>query len=1096
MLPGFSGHLVSEQFIEQRLTDALGMATAERFREGLTRWLHSQRTAGPASSERSLLHHGAHSLLALLGFSGFDQERPLAHGGLSVSARAGAASIVLIVSRYGEPLDPLWRVAVNEAATRQAEWCLLFNGTHARLINADRVASRRFVEFDLEAAGDDERTGAALQLLAHANSLLADSRATHSTTALVEASDAHGHQVCRSLRQGVLDAAAQVAGALFARARRATIDEAFAQALTLVYRLLFLFFAEARGLVPMWHAVYRDSYSVQRLCALTDDSSSRGLWEAVQAVGRLAHAGCHAGDLRVTAYNGRLFAPSRAPLVELPKLAEDAARRALVALSTRPAADREGREPIAYRDLGVEQLGAVYETLLDYTPTVVFDPDRRATPTVTLDVGASARKRTGSFYTPEPIVRYLVRQTIGPLVCDATPEQILALRVLDPSMGSGAFLVGACHYLAEAYAEALVLEGRCHATDLGPPEHSAIRRLIAERCLFGVDINPMAVQLAQLSLWLTTLSSDRPLGFLDHHLVTGDSVLGVWLSALRQPPTRRRTPQDTPLLPDDPVTPMLRDLLPLRFSLNNDPTDTVEQVRRKERALADLSATHSPLSRWKQVADLWIARWLSTDLNDLSTLFPALADAILTGHGPLPARTATPFLQRAAAAATMHRPFHWELEFPEVFFTSDGQRRGDGGFDAIVGNPPWEMLRNDASTESSPSIGSAARQVRFARDAGIYRALGDGHVNCYQLFLERSLALLRPQGRIGMVLPWGLAADQGSAALRHLLFTSCRVEHLVGFENRKAIFDIHRSVRFVLLTGQSGTPTGEFRCRLGETDPATLEDACDDRGREHSGWWPLRMSPQLLDTISGPDLAIPDVRTPLDLAIVERLTSRFRRLGDIDGWQASFGRELNATDDRDVLAPGARRAVPVVEGKHLDPFRVRVADARVSMSDADADARLGGRHARMRLAYRDVASASNRQTLIAAMLPAQVASTHTVLCLKTALPRRAQWFLCGLFNSFVVNYLVRRRVATHVTTTIVERLPVPTESEAGAGFGAIAAAARLLAREWQAEVAAELEGRVARLYALTVEEYAHILTTFPLADTAARDAAMRVFSQW
>src|SRR6185437_14729037 len=152
------------------------------------------------------------------------------------------------------------------------------------------------------------------------------------------------------------------------------LDDAFEQALTIVYCIVFLLFAEARALVPMWHPVYRQSYSLDALrAAVEHPNGAAGLWDALRAIARLAHAGCRAGDLRVTAFNGRLFAPARTPLAERRDLDDEAARRAVIALSTRPAPDRAGRERIAYGDLDVEQLGAVYETLLDYQPAPAAD---------------------------------------------------------------------------------------------------------------------------------------------------------------------------------------------------------------------------------------------------------------------------------------------------------------------------------------------------------------------------------------------------------------------------------------------------------------------------------------------------------------------------------------------------------------------------------------------------------------------------------------------------------------------------------------------------------------------------------------------------
>jgi hypothetical protein len=183
---------------------------------------------------------------------------------------------------------------------------------------------------------------------------------------------------------------------------------------------------------------------------------------------------------------------------------------------------------------------------------------------------------------------------------------------------------------------------------------------------------------------------------------------------------------------------------------------------------------------------------------------------------------------------------------------------------------------------------------------------------------------------------------------------------------------------------------------------------------------------------------------------------------------------------------------------------------------ADASQLLGTRHRRARLAYRDVASATNRVTLIAALLPAGCVSTHTLFCLKTPLTRREQYFLCGLFNSLVVNYLVRLRVTTHVTTAIVERLPVPLRGAAPRAFEEIAAIARLLSRGPQRATAerrggsgadrlaagsrdthavAALNARVAQLYRLSKEEFAHVLDTFPLVARDERDRALVEFSR-
>lgn len=1113
MLSGFSGHLVSESFLEQLLIETPGTTALRAARGDLARWRSACQALGPASSLRALLEVGAEPFVRVLGFSGIRQVEA-SKGAIAATLSGAAEPVALVVAGWDDRLDGLWRIALVHGRRVGASWCLLFNGTHARLIGTRRVYSRRYAELDLDIAADDERTLAALWTLMHAGAFAGRGGRGSVLDDLVDTSEQYAVAVCRSLRDGVLEASAHILGALIGGAEkswpgapargsrsRTVIDGTFEQALTIVYRILFLLFAEARGLVPLWHPVYRKSYSVEALRAEAErEQGSPGLWDALRAVCRLAHAGCRAGDLRVTPFNGRLFAPSRTPLVERRALDDEAARRAVLALSTRPAADRAGREPIAYRDLGVEQLGAVYETLLDYEPQIVEAPrpSRHASgATVSLKAGSGLRKGSGAFYTPQPIAHYLVRRTLEPLVREAAPDRILELRVLDPAMGSGAFLVAACGYLAHAYEAALFRSGGCHPSDVGPQEHAAIRRVIAERCLYGVDLNPMAVQLARLSLWLATLSADRPLSFLDHHLQVGDSLLGAWVASLRRPPEPRRpraAPTEMlPLFEEAAIGDAVRGAMPVRFTLASGPSDTLEHVREKERALAKLGSRDAALSKWKRIADLWCARWFSTDGEVPAAAFAALSDAILTGRGALPKSTAERYLGESEAIASARRFFHWELEFPEVFFDAGGERLAAPGFDAVIGNPPWDMIRADAGSAANRAraridIGST---LRFTREAGVYSCRPAGHANRYQLFVERVITLTRAGGRFGLVLPSGAATDHGGGSLRRLLFSRCAVDAVVGFDNRQGVFPIHRGVRFLLMSATGGAPTTEIGCRLGEHSPAVLDTGGDEAGTS-GPWFPVSVTPALLERLSGDGLAIPDLRSPIDVAVAERAAALFPALGDERGWAARFGRELNATDDRACFMP-AGHGLPVVQGRQIDPFHADIEAATCSISAREAQRRLASRHLRPRLAYRDVASPTNRVTLIAALLPAGCVSTHTVFCLRTRLALRAQHFLCGLFNSFILNYLARLRVTTHVTTAIVEQLPVPCEAHAPAAFSEIAAIARQLGRRRDPAAFARLNARVAEIYQLTREELRHVLGTFPLVPAEERDGALREF---
>ncbi len=1095
MLAGFAGRLLSEAFLEAHLTTPIaGDATAVR-RE-LIRWRRTSTSLGPASSLRTMLSAGMSPIAVALGYAAPDS---IDIGGDAATAtlRTDAVPVAVAVVGWGAPLDPAWHLAAATAVRRSARWTILFNGTNVRVIDAGRPFARRYADFNLDHALDDPTAFEVFWQVVNRNALGAPHGSDGSLDTLVAASDSFAAGVCESLKTSVLAASDNVLNALLSGRRRQAVDpstlpDAFEQALTIVYRVVFLLFAESRGLMPIWHPVYRDSYSTDALRAAAESlGRPRGLWDTLRAMARLAHAGCAAGDLRVTAFNGRLFAPARTPLAERRTLDEESAKRAVLALSTRRSA-AGGRERISYRDLGIDQLGVVYQTLLDYQPIVEASPKPRR---VALQPGSGVRKATATFYTPQPLADHLARQTLGPLVAGRTPEEILRLRIVDPAMGSGAFLIAACHALADAYERALIEAGACHASDLGGQERAAIRRAIAERCLYGVDLNPMAVQLARLSLWLTTLAAEKPLTFLDHRLQAGDSLLGVWLAALVRAPgpgNRRRRRSEDPQLFDTPdFNEAVRQALPVRFSFESAPDDTIDAVRAKERAFSALNSQASALSKWRRIADLWFAASISAD-RELTTpgVFWAIADLILGHGGTLPGRLCEAYIEKADGIARRHRPFHWELEFPEVFFDADGRRLPSAGFDAVISNPPWKVLRNDPSTGGRNASGRAAAIVRFTREAGIYSAQSGGHANCYQLFAERALSLCRSGGRLGLLLPSGFATDHGSAALRRRLLTGCDVDHIAGFENSLGVFPIHRSVRFVLVTASTGRPTESIACRFGLTAPSDLE-AHALKGRDARA---VTVSSGLLERLSGSQLTIPWFRGPADVAIAERAASLFPRLDDPRGWGARFGRELNATEDRSAFS-GPRSGLPVVEGKMVRAFTVDLNAATLSIARGDARRLLSDRrYERARVAYRDVAGSTNKWTLIAAILPADCVSTHTLFCLRTSLPLRDQHLLCGLFNTFIVNHLVRLQVTTHVTTSVVEGLPIPIRKAAPTAGRTIAALARTLAKRHDARAFAHLQAATAALYQLTREEFEYVLSTFPLVDEEIRRDALRAFT--
>ena len=1100
------GDLIVSALLERHLVDeAPGTACPSSFTGRLPHWWRRlQSVAGPATPPRVLFDVGVRPLIEPLGlaWTHLDAQPHGVAALLHAADRQGSPLALLWCSSWHAPLSSASRRALAASLPAQVPWACVFTGHELAVVDATRPWSRRALRLPLALLPDDTRCQ---QLLC---SLLSPHGLDHALRALTGPSDAYGAAVCASLGDRVLEAI-ELLLTQWSTAHAST--DALGQALTIVYRVLFLYFAEARGLLPVWNRRFRESYSIEALRdRLLTTHQARGTWDALQAMTRLARAGCHIDDLHVTAFNGRLFAPAMAPLADHAPVSDAVAARLVLGLGTTAHASMP--EPIRFADLGVEQLGAVYERVLDYVPA-----PRGAT--VALARTGTARKVSGSFYTPRSLTDFLVRRTLAPLVEGRSSRDILALRVLDPAMGSGAFLVAACRYLTDRLEQALADEGECRDEEGSEARRAALSRTVAERCLYGIDLNPTAVQLARLSLWMATLAGDRPLTFLDHHLVVGNSLVGAWLHDLSRPPVPARdegAPSPDARLPfgEAPRHHLARWLLPHRHALADTPSDSVEAVREKEQRLQSLSSQDSPLARWWKGADLWCGLALGT-----TRLTPGLYSELQWHAAQRSTALSSPALDTLAAPlerqARSHRACHWELQFPEVFLDGDGWPRADAGFDAIIGNPPWEMLRADSGTgDEREAQRPASRQAAaFLRQSGHYRLQGRGHTNHYQLFIERVLRLLAPGGRFGLLVPSGLESDAGSAHLRRALFDSTTLDTWVGFDNRHAIFPIHRSVQFLAIAGTRGGTTPLLPLMRGVTDPQVLgrwPDLPPPATRAASacegGSAPLTVHRKFLDDWDPDTCTVPALVAPIDLAIASQAL-RQPPLASAEGWQVRFGRELNATDDADIIRPRPADRRPrasgglltVVDGRHVRPFRLDRDGSTREAAREDVRRRLGtgpGPDA-VRVAYRDVASRTNRVTLIAARLPPGVVSTHTVFCSRRILTDEEAWCLVALLNSLVVNYLVRLQVSVHVSSGIMARLPVPCPAP---GMRAqLAAWAHTLSEVPDAETLtdtyADLNAAVAGLYGLSPAEFRHVLAGFPLIAEGLRDLSAGVFDQ-
>lgn len=1068
--PWLEGPLVSSSALHQHLVEhALG-ADEEVVTRAVRRCALVHRRAavrtGPATGASGVWRLLAEPVVRALGWHPSDVSME-AYGVLRVQrvvldGCAGRRAL-LVSLPWGALVGPVARWVCRLALEHRCRWAMVTNAQTWRWLDAGRPFGRQHVGLNLAASASDQRVWEALWIMGHAS---------HHLDAIVALSLTLESSTTRAVR----DAVAEVRQRL-ARQLGAEDDEV----LTHVFRWLFLLFAEARGLTPMSNAIYRDGYALSTL-ARQARSGVRlfGLWDSLQASARLAHAGSRHPLLPVTALNGALFDPATTPTAARRHLPDAVVAPILAALTT----DSRGRDrvPVAFGDLGVEHLGTIYEDVLAGRL-----PDRtRSSPASGRGQAQGlARKQTGTFYTPRSLADHLVVETLAPLVADRPAHDILALRILDPAAGSGAILASAARYLMAAVEAAWLREGCGGPLDVPAGERARVVRQIVEQCLFGVDRHGRAIQVARLSLWLASMAPERPLTFLDHHLRVGNSLVGTTPADIvaRRPAGRKggwTSDAQRALFELEDWDRQASALGHAFTSMAAEASDSADAVRAKARHYR-LLRDRDVLRQWRARADLWCAAWMHqpapaagvwAELDRLSqgrsTSLPASA---------LDALAAT--LRRLAAGAQC---FHWPLEFPDIF-----HQRLPPGFDAVLANPPWEMLRADLGSESDRAATRTSLSVeqRFLSRSGLYTAGTTGHRNAYQLFVERMMQLCRHGGRIGIVAPWGLAADHGSAATRRKLFASVKVDRITAFENRRGIFPIHRSVRFLALSGTSDGPTKGLALQAGLT---TADNATRADGAAPTVW----VSDALLRDADREGLSIPYARSPHDLIALETMLRHGSRLGTAP-WRLSFRRELNASDDRALLTGRRTRSgLPVIGGRHLRPFAVELPQNGPRISAADAVRRLPtGGWRTWRLGYRDVASPTNRLSLIAALVPPGVLTTHTVFVVGTAVTLRRQLYLCGILNSLVANWFVRLYLGTHVTSGLMARLPVPPPEQLPDSGRRVMRLTARLRRCTATHLEAShdyiaLQREVARLYHVAPSTFAHIVETFPLLPVASR----------
>jgi len=641
------------------------------------------------------------------------------------------------------------------------------------------------------------------------------------------------------------------------------LSELKEQSLVLLYRLMFVLYAESRQLIDpegkQAQKEYEQNFSLNqhRLnihdtigevdTGFEDEYStySTSIWSNLQDLFRLVDQGKE--SLGIPPYNGGLFDHDDHAFLTEHKVSDRHLAEVIYRLST--TENDEGRYVLAdYGDLDTRHLGSVYEGLLehqfriapeDYAAVAedggqVWKPATEVTVAdavetvekgslyVTNDEGE--RKATGAYYTPDYVVNYIVEETIEPLVDDIREDlvdqgfetgtqeylgaflrRVTQLKILDPAMGSGHFLTGATGYLAEQ----VMKEVREVEVEMGVAfNEQHVRREIAKECIYGVDINGMAVELAKLSMWLETLAADRPLAFLDHHLKTGNSLVGSDITEVLSDDSAdaggQLTLSQSFARARQQTLGHVMDLMADLLAIDNEKLADIKSMEELYDEIRD-----DPLyQRLFEVANVHTAQQFGVDVPD--GVYEVMAGAIDDADKWAEVRGKDWFAS-AQALAGQQSFFHWELEFPEVFFDEDGEKLSGAGFDAVIGNPPY--VRQEQLQQVKPYLESTFEAYQGVADLYVY-------------FVEQATRTLRPNGRLGYIISNKFMRADYGRGIRDYLLSKTDIQSIVDF-GELPVFEDASTFPAVVVLENSGSTTDVEVAKIKSLDFDTLHREVD-----------------------------------------------------------------------------------------------------------------------------------------------------------------------------------------------------------------------------------------------------------------------------
>lgn len=651
----------------------------------------------------------------------------------------------------------------------------------------------------------------------------------------------------------------------------------YAQILNIIYRFLFLMFAEQKGWLPVRNIIYARTYSLNALREMAERGNyshdeEHDLWEGLKITFKLVADGYQFknGD-KINAFGGQLFSDKKIGIIKDLPLKNKYLLDAIYRLSYFKLDNLSNR--INYANLAIDELGSVYESLLDYEPKLANSPLNLNKREIKrgefyLDDRGTDRKTTGSYYTDSRLVAQLIESALVPVITNALKgkntiqekeKALLALKVADIACGSGAFICAALEKMGEQLA--MIRMG-----DEERPTEDQLReakRDVLLHCIYGVDLNPMAIELAKFSLWITASLPDMPLSFLDHKLKCGNSLIGATPDLIKKgipEDAFKAVGNDNPDICTKLKQKVRRELeslnrvneptaqygfqfkrnetdelLRIREVLNNRKQEQVSDVDMAEEEYLELEKMERKFKDWL-MADVWTAAFFigKKDINlDLYPTNVTLEN--LRENQPVN----EVLIERILKIADQYNFFHFHLEFPEVFEKAKTEQGRSGGFDCLLGNPPWEKInledkeffairmpsiseiKNaskrtkailalkvtelDLFTEYTTAVDFTNKQISFFKESQAYKYGNAGLLNTYPLFTEKVGEILNSTGACGYIIPSGFFMDDTTSPLFRHYFETNRLKSIYDFENKHRIFHhVHGQYRFSAVTLQKG----------------------------------------------------------------------------------------------------------------------------------------------------------------------------------------------------------------------------------------------------------------------------------------------------